>query len=294
MQFVVPIVIGVFGAALGCGIVEALVEKHPGAHRGLVLLGGIAGALLGAADLEIAGAISGAAVGGIAAYFAGGVLVGLVGAFSPPAKQGPVDEAGEPAQETPASPPPRVSVAGMLGGLLARLVGVALLVVLAHETYWVVNVGALASDRDLAARITQATYRGDSRESLRHDLRNRRWMVAVFTARPLRWCISEKVSETNHGVLQFIDFLDGRGPEPKEPQSWKEILVGTAAEWFFQSDNLLVEKAANHPLNMIGTAICRATEEQVDECLARTWFLRYVPTEKLFGEDPSEAEGESP
>ena len=281
MQFVVPIVIGVFGAALGCGIVEALVEKHAGVHRALILLGGIAGGLLGAADLEIAGAIAGAIAGGIAAYFTGAVLVGLAGAFSPGPRQDPESQPGDPAQAPPASPPPAASVAGLLGGLLARLVGIALLVVLAHEVYWVVNVGVLAADHDVAAMITRATYRGDSRESLRHELRNRRWMVAVFTARPLAWCISEEVTETNNGVLQFIDFLDGRGLEPKEPQGWKEILVGTAAEWFFQSDNWLVEKAADRPLNMIGAAICGATEQQVDECLAETWLLKYVPTEKL-------------
>ena len=288
MQFVVPIAIGVFAGALGCGIVEALVEKHPGAHRGLILLGAIGGGAIGAADLELVGVLSGAVAGGIAAYFCGAVLVGFVGAFTPRAKP-PDEQAAGQADPSPAAP----AVGAFFGGLLARLVGIALLVVLAHETYWVVNVGALAANHDIGAMITQATYRGDSRESLRYDLRNRRWVVAVFTARPLRWCLSEEVADVNRGMLQFVDFLNGKAIPPEGPQGWKEILVGTAAEWFFQSDNWLVEKAANRPLNMIGAGLCVATEQQLDECLGKTWLLKYVPTEKLLGKDESTREGET-
>ena len=293
MQFIVPIAIGVFAGALGCGIVEALVEKHAGAHRGLILLGGIAGGAIGAADLEITGAIGGAIAGGIAAYFCGAVLVGFVGGFTPKPKRPDEQAAGQPGPSPAAPSPAAPAVGAFFGGLVARLVGIALLVVLAHETYWVVNVGALAADHDVGALITRATYRGDSRESLRYDLRNRRWVVAVFTARPLAWCLSEEVADVNRGMLQFVDFLNGKGIQPEGPQGWKEILVGTAAEWFFQSDNWLVEKAANRPLNMIGAGICVATEQQLDECLAETWLLKYVPTEKLLGKDESTREGET-
>jgi hypothetical protein len=128
-------------------------------------------------------------------------------------------------------------------GIIVRLVGLGLLVVVLHDLYYVVNMAAITISYNTGAQLIQATVRGDSREYLRDSLTPHRWQHAIVLSRPTRWVLADEVAEMNQANLEFLDFLSGKGIQTDESRSdWKGKLKDGAITALWRSDNPFAKK----------------------------------------------------
>ncbi len=193
----------------------------------LGLVGLILGAIFGAIDLETLGGI----VGGIVGLFAG-ALIGEIIDLS----IGPF--IGEKRERTVSS-------------VILRLIGIALLVVLCHELFWLVNFVSLTATHNIGARITQTVARNDSAKAVQDNLKDKRWQVSVFLARPTRWLVVEAVQAQAKAMQVVIE----------------DVAAGRLAP--------------DATLHARGKDLSQEAERLIDRYMARTWLLRFLPREVL-------------
>ena len=228
-------------------------------------LGGLLGCIDAGIPSLIACAILGLFFGEIVGYIAVNLIVLL---FGPKAT---TDQTHEGADNTHTE-----TVVQCLSRYLSRTLGIVVLAVLLHECYWFVNMGLVTVNHNTGAYLTRATSRGDSRQRIRDDLKERRWQHDIFSARPLKWLIQAEAEALNQANLEFIEVINGKGIE-KPRSGLKDTLKAKAIAALWRSDYSLVHMVTDPVLNAYGAALCELTTEQLEKYQSKGWVLRHLP-----------------
>jgi hypothetical protein len=192
----------------------------------LGVTGLILGGIFGAIDLEFLGAVVGGAVGGFAGALVGEGLDLLI------------------------SPLFGTREDNRVGRWILRILGLVFLVVFCHELYWMVNFVSLAATHNIGARLTQMVGR-DSPEAVRDTLKEKRWQVAVYVARPLRWLVRDDIHSSARTAEDLID--------------------NVAAE----------RRKVDSTLHTRGEGIAAEAKGLLDKYIPQTWLLHYLPKDVL-------------
>jgi hypothetical protein len=189
----------------------------------LGLTGLILGAVFGAIDLELLGGIVGGAVGLIAAALLGELIDLLVAPFRG-GKQ-----------------------ANTAGKWVGRVLALAFVVVFAHEVFWMLNFVSLAATHNIGARINRMVVRGEKPQTVQDNLKEKRWQVAVFAARPIRWFLLGDIHATARSTQDLVD----------------DVIGGKVS--------------VDGALDVRGKETAARTEDLLDRSIPRTWLLRFLP-----------------
>jgi hypothetical protein len=194
----------------------------------VALAGLVAGAVYGGMDNGAAGGVVGALLGAVA-----GALVGqafdlvIAPFFRKEAKHG-------------------------FGAWVVRLIGLALLLVFAHELWWMVNLVTLAMSHNVGAKTTQyTTSHADNPTAVRDRLKDLRWQTAPFTGRPTRWGMLSEVTDNSKSATKLIDDVEGQ------------------------------KQAVDQSLYNRGKELAEKTEKLIDQFVKRTLLLRFLPRDVL-------------
>jgi hypothetical protein len=193
----------------------------------LGLTGLLLGAVFGAIDLEMLGGIVGGVVGLFAGALIGEVLDLLLAPFFVP------------------------KGSNTAGRWIMRILRLAFLVVFCHELFWMVNFVSLAATHNVGARINRLIVRGETRQSVQDTLKEKRWQVAVFAARPTRWLLLGDIQNSAETTRELID----------------GVTAGRVA--------------VDGALDARGRDIAARTDTMLDRYMPRTWLLRYLPRDVL-------------
>ena len=231
----------------------------------LAILGGVIGCIDAAVPGLITGALLGLLVGEIVGAIAISVLVLLFGTW---ATSDPILERGEKAVSE--------SAGGRTRRYILRTVLIAVLLVLLHEGYWIANMADLTVNHNTGAYLTQATKRGDSRERLRDDLKERRWQLEIFAARPLKWLLEDEPAALNQANLEFIEVVNGKGID-KPGAGLRDTLQAKAIAALWRSDNVLAQAFTDQTLNAYGWGVIQLTRTEIEKYQSKGWVLRHMP-----------------
>ncbi|MBL8795320.1 MAG: hypothetical protein JNM56_15550 [Planctomycetia bacterium] len=194
--------------------------------------------------VALAGLVAGAVYGGMDNGAAGGVVGGLLGAVAGALLGEALDLVITPFFRKEAKHGP--------GAWVVRLIGLALLLVFAHELWWMTNLVTLAMAHNVGSKTTQyTTSHADNPTTVRDHLKDLRWQAAPFTGRPTRWGMKSEVTESSKAATGLIDDVAAQ----KQP--------------------------VDQSLYNRGKELAEKTEKLIDQFVQRTLLLRFLPRDVL-------------
>ncbi|MFQ5733632.1 MAG: hypothetical protein ACE5KM_16975 [Planctomycetaceae bacterium] len=235
-------------------------------------LAGIAtvlGAGLGWMDGEGAGVGIGAAVGFFGGTLAASIVFGTLSVVWTLIR-GPLPKRGRENRRT--------TMGHRLGILVAGLLPVAFAVVIAHETYWMCNLVALAAQNDVGLSVAGSAGSQQPREKLKATVADRRWHVAAATWRPMQWLLQPEILDATRAELAFLDLIDGRKPPQEKPGGWADLSDRDPVWTTWNMAGFDESFLRDETLHDLAMSICRRRLTLYSDCVERTWVLRYVPT----------------
>ena len=109
-----------------------------------------------------------------------------------------------------------------IGIIVAGLLPVAFSVVIAHETYWMVNLVSLTAQNKVGSSLAVAAANDEPREKLQAIVAERRWHVAAPIWRPTQWLLQPEQLAAGQSELAFLDMIDKRDPPDENPTAGRK------------------------------------------------------------------------
>jgi len=273
--FVLLIVLG----ALLLGLILDRVALWAGLRRNklhdflatLVITGG--GAFVGWEDGGRPGAVLGAAIGFIAGTLATAVVFGalaLVWSFL----RGPAVKANHGSERNQSQP-------SFLGGRMKVLIFGALPVlyagVMAHEVYWLANLGALTAQYKVGFRMADLAGRNKAYESFERYVEEDGWHAKAATWRPVVWFVHPDYHDTVHAMSCHLDMLAGHKPPPEKPSAWGDAPSADALWLMWNRDDFTVRDVYPGTTHRLAIRLCDRRFRLFNDCLDRTLLLSRLP-----------------
>lgn len=261
METIFLIIGGIIALGLLIGVTEFCVGGLSGWHKLVALLAAIAGGVVGYLDEQIPGAVGGGGLGGLAGYLMGGILFGVINSLR---LSGSVRDEAEPPRKQ-VSLPERIILS------IFRLIAVAILAIVSHELYWLVNVAALVGNFGAGIAIANESAGNATEAAMQTAANEVRWRASVFSARPIRWCVTDEIAVSNKRALELVDSLGNRSQ--LSGANWQDDgqpIAGPPANEILSVDEQLHSSAA---------AICLESLVKIDTTFQRGWFIKHIPVD---------------
>lgn len=213
------------------------------------------------------GAAVGFIAGAMVASFVFGALATIWSFFvGPPIKEGEEDK------------PRKVSIFRRFAILIFGALPVAFAALVAHEVYWLANLGAVTLQYNVGYKMLDYTQREEPMEKLAESLSDNRWQVESASIRPAEWLIHPDYVESNAEVLTYLKMFSGDKPPQEFPESWeKNDPLDTLMYIFWSTPDFAPKDIPPEPTQSIGIRIGKQRFELFNEILDRTLALRYLP-----------------
>ncbi len=157
-----------------------------------------------------------------------------------------------------------------------RLLAIAALVTVVHESYWFGNMWMATVNHNAEAYMTRAASHDYSPKRLKEDLRAQRWRHDVLSARPLKWLFdadAEMVNQANREIIEVIT----RDRIEKADSRLKDIPTTRKLAIFWGSSDWFVNDVEERSLSIYGTAVCSWTAGKLEKHQSKGFVLRYLP-----------------
>lgn len=215
----------------------------------------------------------GAAVGFIAGALIASVVFGALAAvysfFS-----------GPPVKEEDEGKPRKVSIFRRFAILIFGALPVAFAALVAHEVYWLANMGAFTLQYNVGFQMYDYTDREESMEKLAEDLTEQRWQIEAVSHRPAKWVVHTDYHDANAEVLYYLKMFAGDKPPKEQPASWDENDVVEHTMWTtWNQPDFAPKRIPDTAVNELGIRISKQRLKLFNDILDRTLALRYLPRE---------------
>lgn len=233
------------------------------------LLGTI-GAYLGWLDGDRNGAIVGGFIGFLGGAMVASVIFGALATvwsffLGPPRKKKDKDQ------------PQTTSFLRRLAILGAGSLTVVYAAVLAHEVYWMANLGALAAQYNIGFLIVDDNDREEPLGKLQSALKAKRWTAEVTQWQPTEIIVDPDFADAGPAAVAYIDLICGSKPPANMPAGWKQNPDGKTLWAVWNKDDYDPKMLTRELQTSIGLRICFRRFEMFNECLDRTLVLQYLP-----------------
>lgn len=166
-----------------------------------------------------------------------------------------------------------------------RLLQLAFMLAICYEIHWILNFQTLANDYAIGAKVLVHAQRQEDPAQLAERLENKRWLVALGAARPLRWAMHQDYIATHEAVLHLIDAVGAnvQGPGPQDPMP---DIVPVAVDASWRDEQWREVAGSEQKLAKIGAAICSYSQSRMTSDRTRTLLLRFLPNELFLIDAP--------